>query len=235
MGATFAVIQAGAKGDRSVKPKYFRTSADFRRWLERHHDSADELFVGYYKKASGTPSITWPESVDEALCFGWIDGVRRSLDDRRYTIRFTPRRRGSTWSAVNVARASALIAQGLMHATGLAAFEARREDTSGPYSYEARATALAEPYDALLKKNAAAWRFFSAQPPSYRRLTSHWVNSAKREETRLGRLEKLIACSAQGHRIPETLPATKAPKAGQDQRGRRGGPPRRTGGTRRGA
>jgi uncharacterized protein YdeI (YjbR/CyaY-like superfamily) len=193
-----------------MKPKYFRTADDFRCWLERHHADADELLVGFYKKDSGTASITWPESVDEALCFGWIDGVRRRLDERRYTIRFTPRRPRSNWSAINIARVGALVEQGRMQPAGLAAFTARREGGTGAYSYEQRPADLVEPYAALLKKNARAWRFFSGQPPSYRRVVTWWIVSAKREETRLRRLEKLIAWSAQGQRIPETLPAQKA-------------------------
>ena len=191
-------------------PRFFKTPADFRHWLQRHHATTDELLVGYYKRNSGTPSITWPESVDEALCFGWIDGVRRRLDEERYTIRFTPRRKGSTWSAVNIARVAALTEQGRMQPAGLAAFEARREDRSTLYSYERRPTDLGEPYAGLMKKNARAWRFFSEQPPSYRKVVTWWIVSAKREETRLRRLEKLVAFSAKGERIPETLPAKKS-------------------------
>lgn len=193
-----------------MKPRFFKTAADFRSWLERHHATADELLVGYCKKDSGTPSITWPESVDEALCFGWIDGVRRRVDERRYTIRFTPRRPRSTWSAINIARVRALVEQGRMQPAGLAAFKARCEAGTGAYSYEQRPADLVEPYAGLLKKDTRAWRFFSAQPPSYRRVVTWWIVSAKREETRLRRLEKLIAWSAQGQRIPETLPAKKA-------------------------
>jgi uncharacterized protein YdeI (YjbR/CyaY-like superfamily) len=186
-----------------MKPTYFPTSAAFREWLERHHATADALWVGYYKKGSGHPSMTWPESVDEALCYGWIDGIRKSTDDLRYMIRFTPRKPGSVWSSVNVKRARALIDQGRMRPNGLKAFQARKENRSGIYSYEQRSVDLVESYDGLLKKNKAAWRFFQAQPPSYRKAACWWVVSAKKEETRLRRLEKLIAYSAEGQRLPE--------------------------------
>ena len=157
--------------------------------------------MGFYKKGSGKPSITWPESVDEALCFGWIDGVRRGLDDDSYTIRFTPRRPRSIWSAINIARVAVLRAQGLMQEAGLAAFAARGENRSGLYSYENRPKALDPAYDAVLRRDSAAAEFFDAQPPSYRRLAAWWVMSAKKEETRHKRLAKLIADSAAGKRI----------------------------------
>lgn len=143
-----------------MKPTFFRTSADFRTWLAQHHAAAAELWVGYYKKDSGKASLTWPESVDEALCFGWIDGVRKSLDEISYTIRFTPRKPGSIWSAVNLQRAQALIEAGRMQPAGLKAYEARKENKVGVYSYEQRSVELAEPYHTLLKKNKAAWSFF---------------------------------------------------------------------------
>src|SRR5258706_5599461 len=137
------------------KPLFFKTPADWRRWLEAHHDREDELLVGFYKRGSGRPSITWPESVDEALCFGWIDGIRRSVDEERYTIRFTPRKRTSTWSSVNIKRVAELTAQGLMQPAGLEAFKARREYRSGIYAYEQRSATLPEPYLGLMKKNKA--------------------------------------------------------------------------------
>jgi uncharacterized protein YdeI (YjbR/CyaY-like superfamily) len=183
-----------------MKPTFFETPAAFREWLEQHHADADVLLVGYYKKGSGKPSLTWPESVDQALCFGWIDGVRKSIDEVSYTIRFTPRRAGSIWSSVNIKRAQVLIEQGLMRPAGLKAFEARKENKSGIYSYEQRSVDLAEPYQGLLKKNKAAWSFFQKQPASYRKAMSWWIVSAKKEETRLKRLEQLVACSAQGQR-----------------------------------
>jgi uncharacterized protein YdeI (YjbR/CyaY-like superfamily) len=193
-----------------MKPTFFPTPTAFREWLEQHHDQADVLWVGYYKKGSGKPSITWPESVDEALCYGWIDGLRKSIDDLSYTIRFTPRRPGSFWSGVNIKRAQALIEAGQMRPAGLTAFQARKENRAGIYSYEQRGVDLEGPYNGLLKKNKAAWRFFQAQPASYRKAVSWWVISAKKEETRLKRLEKLMTHSAQGQRLPEFTPRKPA-------------------------
>jgi len=186
-----------------MKPTFFRSPVELRAWFERNHATAQELHVGFYKVGSGEPSITWPQSVDEALCFGWIDGIRRSLDDRSYTIRFSPRKLGSTWSAVNIRRAKALIDRGLMRPAGLKAFEARRENRSGIYSDEQRVVDLQEPYNSLLKQNEAAWQFFQMQPPSYRKAVSWWIISAKKEETRLRRVEKLIEYSVKGQPIPE--------------------------------
>jgi uncharacterized protein YdeI (YjbR/CyaY-like superfamily) len=185
-----------------MKPVFFPASAKFRQWLAKHHASKDELLVGFYKRDSGRPSMTWPESVDQALCYGWIDGIRKRIDEISYAIRFTPRRRGSIWSAVNIRRAEALIQQGQMQPAGLKAFEARKPNQSGIYSYEQRRAELEEPYNQLLKKNKAAWRFFQAQPPSYRKAIGWWIVSAKREETRLKRLETLTTLSAQGQRLP---------------------------------
>lgn len=180
------------------KPTFFPTPAHLQKWFEKYHASAAELLVGFYKKDSGRPSITWPESVDEALCVGWIDGIRRRLDEASYTIRFTPRRSGSTWSVVNIKRAQTLIAQGRMRPAGLKAFEARQENRSGIYSYEQRSAQLAEPYAKKLKHNKAAWSFYQAQPASYRKAVNWWVVSAKQEATRLKRLEKLMeACAHQ--------------------------------------
>jgi uncharacterized protein YdeI (YjbR/CyaY-like superfamily) len=186
-----------------MKPTFFRNPAAFRAWLERHHATADELLVGFYKVGSGKPSITWPQSVDEALCFGWIDGIRKSADDCCYTIRFTPRRTGSVWSSVNIKRAAVLIEQGSMRPAGLKAYQARKENKSGIYSYEQRTADLVEPYAGLLRANEAAWRFFESQPPSYRKAICWWIVSAKKDETRLKRLEKLIMHSACGERLPE--------------------------------
>ena len=185
-----------------MKIRFFRSPPDFRMWLAGHHDTAQELWVGFHKRGSGRPSLTWPESVDEALCFGWIDGIRRSVDDASYTIRFTPRKRASTWSAVNIERVRKLTGEGRMEPAGLEAFQARRENRSGIYSYEQRPEGLVEPYRGALRKNRAAWTFFQAQPPWYRRAASWWVISAKKEETRLRRLSSLIEASAQGRPIP---------------------------------
>lgn len=197
----------------TVTPTFFPTSADFRNWLEKHHDKERELLVGFYKKGSSKPSIDWPQSVDEALCFGWIDGVRRSIDEESYSIRFTPRKKGSTWSAVNVRKVAELSAEGRMHAAGLAAWEARSEDKTAIYSYENRAEAkLGAAAERRFKANKAAWANFQARPAGFRHLATFWVMSAKREETRQHRLEQLIADSAQGRRIgPLTRPGAKAP------------------------
>ena len=186
-----------------MKPTFFATPDDFRRWFEKHHDTATELLVGFYKKGSGKPSITWPESVDEALCFGWIDGIRRSIDAESYSIRFTPRRARSIWSNVNTKRVAELTKQGRMHATGLKAFEARDPKRSGIYLFEQRQKemTLDPALEAKFKKNNQAWAFFEAQPPGYRRLASLYVMSAKKEETRLKRLATLMKESAAGQRI----------------------------------
>lgn len=180
---------------------FFATAADFRAWLEANHATAGELWVGYYKKGSGRPSISWPEAVDQALCYGWIDGIRKSLDENSYTNRFTPRRKGSNWSAVNIRRAHELIAQGLMQPAGLAAFEARDAARDEQYSYERRMAALGEDYEATFRADAAAWAYWEAQPAHYRRGALHWVTSAKREETRRKRLATLIEDSAAGRWI----------------------------------
>jgi uncharacterized protein YdeI (YjbR/CyaY-like superfamily) len=180
---------------------HFATPAEFRAWLEENHGTAEELEVGFYKRASGRPSMTWPEAVDEALCFGWIDGVRRGRDDESYTIRFTRRRPGSHWSAVNVAKAERLIADGRMRPAGRAAYARRRADRTARASYERANEPLLEPEQVhRFRANAEAWAFFSAQAPSYRRAAIHWVTSAKRTETRARRLDRLIAASARAER-----------------------------------
>jgi uncharacterized protein YdeI (YjbR/CyaY-like superfamily) len=184
-----------------MQPSFFASPQDFRAWLEKHHASAQELLVGFHKKASGMPSITWPESVDHALCFGWIDGVRRSIDDASYTIRFTPRKSGSMWSAKNIGRVAELTEMGLMRPAGIAAFERRTEARSGVYSFEQETIELGRAYERRFRADRAAWAFFQAQPPSYRKAVTWWVVSAKREETRLRRLEKLIDGSANERRI----------------------------------
>jgi uncharacterized protein YdeI (YjbR/CyaY-like superfamily) len=188
-----------------MKPRFFRTPAQFRAWLQQHHGSAGELLVGFYKSSCGRPSISWPQSVAEALCFGWIDGVRRRLDEVSYSIRFTPRRPGSTWSAVNIRKVKALSGAGRMQAAGLQAFAARRAARSGQYSYEQRPAQLLEPYAGRLRRNAAAQRFFMAQAPSYRRAATWWVISARQEATRARRAATLIALSARGEFIPQFL------------------------------
>jgi uncharacterized protein YdeI (YjbR/CyaY-like superfamily) len=190
---------ASAPGRSRSAAIYFRGPAELRAWLTEHHATRDELLVGFHKRATGVPSLTWPESVEEALCVGWIDGIRRSVDAAHYTIRFTPRRRGSIWSAKNIATVHALIASGRMRPAGLRAFEARDAARSAIYSHERdNAATLAAADERALRANVAAWRYFSAQPPHYRRSAYHWVISAKRPETRASRLAALIADSAAG-------------------------------------
>ena len=192
-------------------PTFFETPADFRAWLAANHATTDELWVGFYKKASGRPSITWPESVDEALCYGWIDGLRRSIDDASYMIRFTPRKPNSNWSAVNIGRVAELTAQGRMQPAGLAAFDRRRNETSAIYSYEQSVQAALDQVDEQqLQANPAAWQFFQAQPRSYRQAAVRWVISAKKLDTRRSRLARLIDDSAQGRTVP---PLTRPAKA----------------------
>ena len=181
---------------------FFETPAMFRAWLEQHHATTQELWVGYYKKGSGKPSITWPESVDEALCFGWIDGVRKTIDDTSYTIRFTPRKARSTWSAVNMKRVEELTRLGRMHPAGLKAFEERSEAKTGVYAYEQRQAAeLGEEFERQFRANEQAWAFFQAQPAGYRRTATWWVISAKKDETRRKRLATLIEDSENGRTI----------------------------------
>jgi uncharacterized protein YdeI (YjbR/CyaY-like superfamily) len=187
----------------SIPPTFFPTPADFRRWLAEHHASEGELWVGFHKKATGKSSITWPESVDEALCFGWIDGLRKSVDVEAYKIRFTPRRPGSIWSKVNLERAATLIAEGRMAAAGMAAYEARDPERSGRYSIEQDEARLSPEQERQFKKSRVAWTFWSAQPPGYRKQATWWVTSAKRDETRARRLAMLIEDSANGLRIKE--------------------------------
>lgn len=191
-------------------PRFFATPAAFRAWLHAHHASETELVVGFYTKGSGKPSITWPESVDEALCYGWIDGVRRSLDDDSYSIRFTPRRPSSNWSKVNMAKVAILLESGRMMPAGLAAWERRDSVRSGSYSFERDdVVALDAAAERRFKRSRAAWAYFQAQPPGYRRLATHYVISAKRPETRERRLDVLIECSARGERLPGTVSKKK--------------------------
>ncbi|MEZ5313721.1 MAG: YdeI/OmpD-associated family protein [Thermoanaerobaculia bacterium] len=185
-----------------MKPRFFAAPADFRRWLEEHHATATELVVGFHKRGSGKPSLTWPESVDEALCFGWIDGVRRSHDDQSYTIRFTPRRSTSTWSAVNIAKFEALEAADRMTPAGREAFARRREDRSVIYSYEQRPQELPAVYRRELESERRAAEDFDRRPPWYRRAATWWVVSAKAEPTRLRRLQVVIDSHARGETIP---------------------------------
>ena len=186
-----------------MKPLFFATPGELRAWLEAHHDRADELWVLLHNKDTGRPSITWPELVDEVLCFGWIDGHMKPLGDGSRRQRITPRRQGSTWSARNVSRARALIAEGRMTPAGLAAFEARREDRTATYSYEQEGEPVLPPeWQERFEAAAEAWAFFGRQIPSYRRTAIAWVVGAKREETRERRLQTLIDSSARGEAPP---------------------------------
>jgi uncharacterized protein YdeI (YjbR/CyaY-like superfamily) len=178
--------------------RFFATPAEFRAWLAAHHTTHSELHVGFHKVGSGRPSITWPQSVREALCFGWIDGVRRRIDEHSYEIRFTPRKPSSTWSAVNIRLANELIESGEMESAGGAAFDARTEKRSRIYSYEQAEHGLSADYEQRLRADAKAAAFFDARPPSYRRAASHWVMSAKRPETRERRIATLIENSRDG-------------------------------------
>jgi uncharacterized protein YdeI (YjbR/CyaY-like superfamily) len=181
---------------------YFASAAEFGAWLEEHHADATEVLVGFWRVATDRPSLTWPESVDEALRFGWIDGVRLRVDAERYTIRFTPRKPGSNWSRINLAKVEALRAAGRMRPAGEAAWAARRTDREGVYSFERREAARLEAeQEAAFRADPQAWDWFQAQAPSYRRTAIHWVISAKRPETRAKRLATLIADSAAGRRI----------------------------------
>jgi len=186
-----------------MKPRFFANPSKFRAWLQQHHAHSRELWVGFYKKDSGKPSITWPEAVDQALCFGWIDGVRRSLDATSYVIRFTPRKPSSTWSAVNIARAKELAAQGLMSSAGLSALQKRSDEKSAIYSYEQRKSAkLEDAHEKEFRANKKAWNFFQSQLPWYRRTATYWIISAKKEETRAKRLATLIEYSERQKPVP---------------------------------
>jgi uncharacterized protein YdeI (YjbR/CyaY-like superfamily) len=182
---------------------FFATPTELRAWLEQHHAAATELWLGYYKKAAGRETITWAQAVEEALCFGWIDGKLQGIDELRYRQRFTPRRRDSNWSAVNVAKIAELREQGKMTPAGEAAFAARREDRTAVYTYERRdEAAFGEEQETTFRASKKAWEWFGEQSPSYRHLATFWVVSAKRPNTRARRLATLIECSAEGRRVP---------------------------------
>jgi uncharacterized protein YdeI (YjbR/CyaY-like superfamily) len=184
-----------------MEPLFFKTPDDFRKWLEKNHNKEKEVIVGFYKKGTGKPSMDWSQSVDQALCFGWIDGVRRSIDAESYSNRFTPRRPNSNWSSVNIKKVAELTRKGLMKPEGLAAFEKRSEARSGIYSFESEAKTFSPEYEKQFMANKKAWDFFSAQPPGYRRLNIFRVMSAKQEKTQWSRLEKLISASEACKRI----------------------------------
>ncbi|HUN81645.1 MAG TPA: YdeI/OmpD-associated family protein [Phycisphaerae bacterium] len=182
-------------------PRFFKDPAAFRAWLVKNHKKAAELLVGLYKKGTGRPSITWPESIAEALCFGWIDGIRRTLDERSYVIRFTPRRKRSKWSAINIKMVAELEAAGRMTDAGRAVFQARTDKDSKGYKAQRKTASLDKPYILEFKKNKSAWSFYSSQPPGYQRMTAWWVMQAKQEPTRQRRLKALIEGSAKGKRL----------------------------------
>ena len=180
---------------------FFESTEQLREWFDANHQTADELWLGYHKKATGRPTVTWSDAVDEALCVGWIDSVRYSLDDERSAQRFTPRRKGSVWSAINVRKVAELIAQGRMRSAGLAAYEARDPGKTAIYAYEREIAALTEDETARLQANAAAWADWERRSPSYRRSITYWVASARKPETRARRLDALIEASAAGEPV----------------------------------
>lgn len=184
-----------------MDPHFFASPAEFRDWLEAHHDMAQELVLGFHKKGSGKPGITYAEALDEALCYGWIDGVRKSIDATRYMIRFTPRKRGSIWSNVNIAHVERLMAGGRMRPSGLRAYQERDPGKSGIYTYENETRELTDNFEERFRADPKAWDFFQSQAPWYQRKAKGWVMNAKKEETRSTRLAKLIEESAQGRRI----------------------------------
>lgn len=185
-----------------MKPHFFATQDDFRQWLDKHSAVETELIVGFYRVSSGKPTMTWPESVDQALCYGWIDGIRKSVDEESYTIRFTPRKPTSIWSAINIDKMEKLIAKKLVKPAGLTAYEKRTESKSRIYSHErAEDAVLTAEMEKTFKANAKAWEFFMKQAPSYRKVMFHLIVSAKQEKTRQSRFEKLLAASAEGKRL----------------------------------
>ena len=184
-----------------MKPRFFKTPSDFRAWLETHHADTPELWVGFYKKASGRKGITYPEAVDMALCFGWIDGIKKRVDKDSYTHRFSPRGAGSIWSVINTRRATELVGLGMMAPRGLEVFERRDRAKTKLYSNENRPAAFAAALERTFRANPAAWTFFRAQPPGYQKLMIFYVMSAKKDEARLRRLAALIKSSAEGVRI----------------------------------
>lgn len=185
-----------------MPPTFFETALQFRSWLEANHASAAELIVGFRKVGSGMPSMTWPESVDEALCFGWIDGVRKRIDDASYQIRFSPRRKGSIWSLININKVRELTKAGRMRPAGVAAYETRKQEKTGVYAFERESPAELTPAEVReFKKNRVAWKYFETVAPSYRRVITHWVVSAKQPATRARRLDQLMQACAEQRRI----------------------------------
>lgn len=184
-----------------MKPRFFSDQSHLRKWFEKNYDKKSELFVGYYKVSSGKPSVNWSQSVDEALCFGWIDGIRKSINEESYMIRFTPRKPNSNWNAINIKKVEQLTKLGLMKPAGIAAFEKRKEKNSEIYSYEKRDEKFSTDFLKQLKGNKKAWAFFNSQPPYYQRVAQRWVMSAKQEATRIKRMHILIRDCAEGVKI----------------------------------
>ena len=193
--------------------QFFETPARLRAWFEANHDTATELWLGYHLKRSGRPSVTWQDVVDQELCFGWIDSVRYSMDGDRAAQRLTPRRKGSVWSAINIKRFQELEAIGLVHPAGRAAFEKRDEARSRIYSYENRSRGFDAATEAELRKHKRAWKFLEAQAPSYKRTVAYWVMSAKQEDTRKRRLQRLIEHSQNGERLPAFVSPSRRRRA----------------------
>lgn len=181
-----------------MQPIFFATQEEFRKWLEKNHAKETELLVGFHKVDSGKPSMTWSQSVDQALCFGWIDGVRKSIDKDSYCIRFTPRKSTSIWSAVNIKKIEELTQQGLMHPAGIASFQNRQENKSKIYTYENEEVKLSPEFEKRFKANKLAWKYFQSLAPSYKKSSTNWVMSAKQESTRSKRLDQLIMDSEAG-------------------------------------
>ncbi len=184
-----------------MSPQFFPNPSEFRKWLDKNHKTETELIVGFYKVGTKKPSITWPESVDQALCYGWIDGVRRSIDEESYTIRFTPRKAKSIWSAINIKKIEELKKQGLMKPEGLASFEKRTENNSRIYSHETERKQFSDTFEKQFKANKKAWKFFISQAPSYQKVATHVVMTAKQEITQMKRLKELIESSEAGKRM----------------------------------
>lgn len=184
-----------------MNPVYFNNQDEFREWLEKNHNRATEIIVGYYKVGTSKHNMTWSQSVDQAICFGWIDGIRRSIDDEKYCIRFTPRKPTSNWSKVNIKKVEELKKQGLMKKPGLEAFNNRKDSKSGIYSFENEITKLDSNFEEIFKANKNAWTFFIKQAPSYQKTRIYWVMSARQETTRIARLNKLITASDNNIRL----------------------------------
>lgn len=184
-----------------MDPVFFRNQNEFRKWLENNHNKATEIIVGYYKVGTSNHNMTWSQSVDQALCFGWIDGIRRSIDNEKYCIRFTPRKPTSTWSKVNIRKIGDLKRKGLMKNPGLEVFNNRKDSRSGIYSFENEITVLDGHFEEIFKANKNAWTFFTKQAPSYQKTRIHWVMSARQETTRIARLKKLIEASDNNNRL----------------------------------